>query len=107
MPTNKHRTLITLTLEELASLKREATKNAKSLNNYLRVKIGLPGTETRWNGRKQRQQTRTTEKPRSDITSVRRLPSKTTINNWIDILSWSRKIEFSAWIEWIVDPAVP
>jgi len=42
MPTNKSRTLITLTLEELTSLKREAAENGKSLNNLLRVKIGLP-----------------------------------------------------------------
>lgn len=41
MPTNKNRTLITLTFEELTSLKREAAENEKSLNNYLRVKIGL------------------------------------------------------------------
>ena len=42
MPTNKSRTLITLTPEELDALRREAAKNGKSLNNLLRVKIGLP-----------------------------------------------------------------
>ncbi|MDQ3180265.1 MAG: hypothetical protein M3Q33_07070 [Acidobacteriota bacterium] len=42
MPANKTRTLITLTPDELETLRREAAENKKSLNNYLRVKIGLP-----------------------------------------------------------------
>lgn len=42
MPTNKTRTLITITPEEHENLRREALETGKSLNNYLRVKIGLP-----------------------------------------------------------------
>ncbi len=42
MPTNKTRTLITLTLDELENLRREAAEKETSLNNSLRSKIGLP-----------------------------------------------------------------
>ena len=42
MPTKKPRTLITLTPDELDTLRREAAENNKTLNNVFRVKIGLP-----------------------------------------------------------------
>ncbi len=68
MPTNKTRTLITLTFEELTNLKGEAAENEKSLNNLLRGKIGLPELKRGAEIGNKRASARAMEKQGNDIT---------------------------------------